>query len=52
MGLCPLDVSRVEKCNANKIGLILVVIPYVGITTLMCPVGFMRFVIGIDYSLC
>ncbi len=52
MGLCPFDVSRVEKYNANVIGLILVVIPYAGITALMCPVEFMLFMIGIDYLLC
>ena len=45
------EVSRVEKYNANIIGLILVVIPYAGITALMCPVGFMLFMIGIDYFL-
>ena len=52
MGLCPFDVSRVEKYNANITGSILVVIPYAGITTLMCPVEFMLFMIGIDYLLC
>ena len=40
------------RYNANIIGLILVVIPYVGIYALMCPVGFVLFMMGIDYLLC
>ena len=40
------------KYNANIIGLILVVLTYAGLIALMCPAGFVLFMMDIDYLLC
>ena len=40
------------KYNANIIGLIVVVLTYAGLIALMCPAGFVLFMMGIDHMLC